>query len=386
MIYVILGTTASGKTDLALKLARRYNMPLIGCDAFQIYKELIKGSAVPSEDELEGIKHHLISDHSIKSPINIADYQRECRKILDEYLKLGQDVIMCGGSFLYAKSALFSYEFPKESSSESFDELDNDELYSMLIKLDPSSSEKIHKNNRKRVIRAIINAKNNNKRSQTNDKLIYPAKFFAIDIAKEENEQNIVLRTEKMFDNGFVDEVKELIKDEKNFTTALEAIGYKQIIEGLKNGDTEEEMKNLTIIKTRQYAKRQRTFLRHQFENINILKSEDIERLIDNHQMMKKRTELALGKEKYTKIINQNVLICGIGGVGATLCEALCRLGVMKITIIDFDVVSASNLNRQILYDVNDIGTNKVDAAKEKLLKINPLIEVNCIKQKIDSN
>ncbi len=127
MIYVILGTTASGKTDLALKLARKFNMPLIGCDAFQIYKELIKGSAAPSEEELSGVKHHLISDHTIQKPINIAEYQKECRKILDEYINNGQDVIMCGGSFLYVKAALFSYEFPEEeSSNESFDKFSND--------------------------------------------------------------------------------------------------------------------------------------------------------------------------------------------------------------------------------------------------------------------
>ena len=119
-------------------------------------------------------------------------------------------------------------------------------------------------NNRKRVARAIINLMNEHKRTESNDRLLYPAVFYAIDIDREDNIKNINLRTEKMFEEGFVDEVKELIKDERNLTTAFEAIGYKQIKEGLELGQSIEDMKTIVNIKTRQYAKRQKTFLKHQ--------------------------------------------------------------------------------------------------------------------------
>lgn len=388
MIYVILGTTASGKSDLALRLARRFNMPIIGADAFQIYKELEKGSAAMTDEELKGIEHHFIKDHTIKDPVNIARYQKECRKVLDKYLLAGRDVLMCGGSFLYVKAALYSYEFPQMEDDknliEELNDLNNDELYERLLKLDEQASLTIHKNNRKRVIRAILNLSNFKKRTISNDRLLYPAVFFALDVDKESNDKRINERTRKMFASGFVEEVKELLKDEQNLTTAFEAIGYKQIKDGLNSGQSEEEMIEIINTKTHQYAKRQRTFLRHQFENINYNSSDKIYEMIERDLEFKSRTRIALKNENYAKIEKENIIVFGAGGVGCSVIESLVRLGVSRITVVDFDEVSASNLNRQIIYNLDDIKKKKTEVVESYVKKINPLINCKTLCLKVD--
>ena len=111
MIYVILGQTASGKTNLACKLARKFNIPLINADAFQVYDKLDIGSAKPSKEELDGIEYHMISNISLETNYNVKLYQQEVRKLLDGYLLENRDVILSGGSFLYVKAALFNYVF-----------------------------------------------------------------------------------------------------------------------------------------------------------------------------------------------------------------------------------------------------------------------------------
>ena len=389
MIYVILGTTASGKTNVAIDLARKFNMPIIGADAYQIYKELEKGSAAPTEEELQGVKTYFIKDHTIKNPVNIKLYQDECRKILNEQIKKGQDVIICGGSFLYVKASLFSYEFPEENDDTIKKELDllsNEELYARLKSLNAEVASELHMNNRKRVARAIINLMNEHKRTESNDRLLYPAVFYAIDIDREDNIKNINLRTEKMFEEGFVDEVKELIKDERNLTTAFEAIGYKQIKEGLELGQSIEDMKTIVNIKTRQYAKRQKTFLKHQFENINWMKKEDIFKSIENDILFRQRTKSSLSIEKYNSIESKKILVAGAGGVGCAAIESLIRLGINDLTVVDFDYVSPSNLNRQTIYSSNDLNRKKVDVVKEYAKKINPLIKMSTVDAKVDEN
>ena len=140
MIYVILGTTASGKTDLAIRLAKEFSMPLISCDAYQVYKEFELGTACPRDEELEGIDHHFFKDYSIDDPIDVKKYQKEVRKLLDEYLEKGQDVILSGGTFLYVRAALFSYEFPDEEENNTYDSYSDEELYEMLKNKDPELS------------------------------------------------------------------------------------------------------------------------------------------------------------------------------------------------------------------------------------------------------
>ena len=114
MIYVILGQTASGKTDVALKLCRKYNLPLLGSDVYQMYKEMKVGTAKPSLEELEGIEYHFINDISVEDEISVKEYQDKARKILDKYLLEGRDVVISGGTFLYLRALLYPYSFEDE--------------------------------------------------------------------------------------------------------------------------------------------------------------------------------------------------------------------------------------------------------------------------------
>ena len=284
MIYVILGTTASGKTDLAIRLAKEFSMPLISCDAYQVYKEFELGTACPRDEELEGIDHHFFKDYSIDDPIDVKKYQKEVRKLLDEYLEKGQDVILSGGTFLYVRAALFSYEFPDEEENNTYDSYSDEELYEMLKNKDPELAATLHPNNSRRVKRALINLDNNKKANKDDLKLLYPARFFAIDKSIEEVNQNIVLRCDKMFEQGLIEEVKKIVVTHKDLTTAFMAIGYKEVLNGLQENKTLEEIKQDVIVHTRQYAKRQRTFLRHQFKNLIQLKSEEIYKLISKEK------------------------------------------------------------------------------------------------------
>lgn len=376
MIYVILGTTASGKTDLAIRLAKEFSMPLISCDAYQVYKEFELGTACPRDEELEGIDHHFFKDYSIDDPIDVKKYQKEVRKLLDEYLEKGQDVILSGGTFLYVRAALFSYEFPDEEENNTYDSYSDEELYEMLKNKDPELAATLHPNNSRRVKRALINLDNNKKANKDDLKLLYPARFFAIDKSIEEVNQNIVLRCDKMFEQGLIEEVKKIVVTHKDLTTAFMAIGYKEVLNGLQENKTLEEIKQDVIVHTRQYAKRQRTFLRHQFKNLIQLKSEEIYKLISLDQKKKTRTIASLGKANYSKIENKKVLVCGLGGVGAIVVSSLARIGVKNIAILDKDVVEESNLNRQMLYDIEDISKSKVDVAEQKLKEIDPLIQI----------
>ena len=386
MIYCILGTTASGKSSLANKLARNLDLPLIGADAFQIYKELNIGSAKPSKEELNGLTYSLIDDTSVLEEVSVSLYQEKARAILEKCLNEGKDVIVVGGTFLYVKALLFNYIFPKNIQKE--DDLETkskEELLGILEKEDPETFQIIDKNNLRRVIGAIRLAKGGNSRanliSQNQDKPLYPVKFFNIDIDKEANLQNINLRVEEMFKNGLISEVKDLITKFNPSLHAFKAIGYKEVIEGLKENKSEEEIKDDVKLATRQYAKKQRTFLRHQFPNLITLKPEEIEKYITYDVIRRLRNKYSIKPKVLNRIENSSILLVGIGGVGSIIANGLIRLGIKNLTIVDKDIVETSNLNRQIMYDYNDINLAKVDACKNHLLKLDPLANINALKQ-----
>ncbi len=383
MIYVILGQTASGKTDLAIKIARELNMPLIGADAFQVYKELNIGSAKPSKEELNGIDYHLIDDVSVKDPINVKTYQEKVRALFDHYLSSNQDVILSGGTFLYVKAALFPYEFTSEEEKEDdgLESLSDEELLSKLKSLDSDTYDVIDHKNIRRVIRAIRIAQSGTKKSEIirSSKPIYPCKFFSIEIDKDNGNEKIDKRVDEMFSLGLIDEVKDLLSEYDSDITPFQAIGYKEIIAGLKDNQSVDQMKEQVKIDTRQYAKRQRTFLRHQFPDIHFLSKDDIYEYIKYDFMRRKRNKISLVPSTLTNIEKAHVVLVGLGGVGSIIASGLVRLGVNYITLIDKDVVDVSNMNRQLLYVREDIGSKKAEVCKKHLLDLDPYSHIDAI-------
>lgn len=383
MVYVILGQTASGKTGLACKLARELNLPLIGADAFQMYKELNIGSAKPTAEELNGITYHLIGSHSIKDEVNVKVYQEECRKLLDFYQSKNQDVILSGGTFLYVKAALYPYVFSEEEKpDDNLESLSKEELNSILEKEDAKTYQVIDKDNLRRVVRAIRMARSGKLQSEVKkipQKLMYPAKFFSIKTDLVEGNKRIENRVDEMFTQGLVSEVKNLINSNPSSLQAFQAIGYKEVINGLSSNQSEEEIKEQIKIDTRQYAKRQRTFLRHQFFNLVETTSDEIFNYVSYDCQRRKRNRISIQSPTLSNIEKANVVLVGLGGVGSIVATGLVRLGVSHLTVIDKDSVEVSNLNRQVLYTKSDIGAKKAEACKKHLLELDPYLAIKAI-------
>ena len=278
MIYAILGPTCSGKSDFAEKLSLKYNAPIINFDAFQVYKELNKGTAKPSKNELDSGRYFLYDFVSIKEDYNVSRYQEEARLLLEKFKD--KDVVMVGGTGLYLKAALFDYKFLKEEKMDEgfLQDVSNEELYRELLLIDKDDAIKIGVNNRKRLLRALYIYKIHNKsKSELNDNgkntLLYKdVKFYGIDIDRALLYQRIDQRVDKMFEDGLEQEARSLFNSYDHSLRALQAIGYKEF---LLSSDSE-EIKKMIKNNTHHYAKRQMTFFKHQFDNIERIKFENV--------------------------------------------------------------------------------------------------------------
>lgn len=273
MTYVILGPTGIGKTSLAVEIAEYFNCPIISCDAYQIYKDMNIGTGKIMPEENGFDRHYLINKITPEETYSVKEYQKDFREIYEKLLKENDNIVVVGGTGLYIKAALYDYVFEEYNDDTSdLENLSNDELYKMLTELDPESTKTIHANNRKRVIHAISVARSCDKtKSEGIDsqehKLLYDnIRFIFVSPDRELVYGNINKRVDGMFKNGLVNEVKGLI-DKYNFSvTAKEAIGYKEVLSYFNNELSLEECVELIKKRSRNYAKRQVTFFKHQFE------------------------------------------------------------------------------------------------------------------------
>ena len=273
MLHVIVGPTGSGKTSVALKLAGFYNAPIINADAFQIYQEMDIGTAKIECDSDDYKKHFLLDIVKPSESYSVKQYQEDFRRVYNQLKKSNENIIVCGGTGLYIKAALYDYAFEDEEESDISDleELSNKELYDLLKKLDPKALETIHMNNRKRVIRAIQIARTHDiNKSESIDKQEHKlvigdeVSFYFLNPNRDALYDIINKRVDIMFEKGLVNEVKDLLNKYQLSVTAKAAIGYKEVIDYLDNKYSLEECKELIKKRTRNYAKRQVTFFKHQ--------------------------------------------------------------------------------------------------------------------------
>ena len=274
MLIVIVGPTGSGKTSLATQLSDFYHAPIINADAFQIYEGMDIGTAKIAKSDKHYEKHYLLDIVKPNQTYSVKEYQEDFRKAYLDLKKNNQTIIVCGGTGLYIKAALYDYKFEEEEEADISDleELNNEELYELLKKLDLRATETIHMNNRKRVIRAIqISRTHDINKSDAIDqqehKLFFKdeeVKFYFLNPNREELYANINARVDQMFDKGLLDEVKSLLNKYELSNTAKAAIGYKEVIDYLENKCSLEECKELIKKRSRNYAKRQVTFFKHQ--------------------------------------------------------------------------------------------------------------------------
>lgn len=273
MTYVLLGPTGIGKTALAVEIAEYFNCPIISCDAYQIYKDMNIGTGKIMPNEKGFDRHYLINKITPEETYSVKEYQRDFREIYEKLIKENENVVIAGGTGLYIKAALYDYVFETyEDDTSDLEKMDNDALYNLLTVLDPESTKTIHPNNRKRVIHAISVARSCAKtKSEGIDsqehKLLYDnLRFIFISPDRELVYENINKRVDGMFKADLVEEVKALLAKYNFSVTAKEAIGYKEVMSYLDGELSLNDCIELVKKRSRNYAKRQVTFFKHQFD------------------------------------------------------------------------------------------------------------------------
>ena len=272
-----------GKSETALEVAKAFNAEVVNGDAFQCYKEMDIGVAKPPKEYFSIAPHHLFSFVDVDRDYSIADYQKDLRKTVDDIFSRGKNVVLVGGSGLYIRSALYDYEFSEdpEVDMSKYEEMSNEELHKELERIDPKQAEIIHKNNRKRVLRAIeIYLGQGKTKSEVIDsqehKLVYDAVFFVRNMDRDVLYSLIDKRVDKMMEQGLLEEVKTIFAKYGESCKALQAIGYKELIPVLKGEYSLDKGVELVKKNSRNYAKRQVTYIKHQFPVVFYENTEDL--------------------------------------------------------------------------------------------------------------
>ncbi len=277
LVIVIAGPTASGKTSLSIELAKKINGEIISADSMQIYKDMNIGTAKPTVEEMQGIKHYLIDCISPQDRYSVSQYKGQAIKAIEEVLSKNKVPIVVGGTGLYIDSLIYGIDFQEMSFDENYRlELENkvkegklNELYEKAKEIDPEAIEKISPNDKKRILRIleIYKATGKNKTEQNKESLKngvpYNYVVFALNWDRADLYDRINKRVDIMLEQGLIKEVEKLIeKYGDTMPTAMQGLGYKEVKEYLDKKITKEEMIEKIKQETRRYAKRQLTWFR----------------------------------------------------------------------------------------------------------------------------
>ncbi len=269
-LTAIVGPTASGKSGLALELARETGAHIVSCDSMQIYRGMDVGTAKPTAAEMRLVPHHMIDISDPDGVFTLADFVARAKTEIAEIARHGAPIILCGGTGLYLDTLLrgggLAPDVP-ETAFDGLDLLDADSLHGELERVDPASAAAIHKNNRRRVERAIAIfratgvPKSEWDRRSREAEAPYDARIIGLDYRDRDLlYRRIDLRVDEMFDAGLVDEVRRVMP--RRDSTAGQAIGYKEILDAFDGLCTLDEAKERIKQATRNYAKRQLTWFR----------------------------------------------------------------------------------------------------------------------------
>ncbi len=267
MILVVLGPTGIGKSKLSISLAKKLNAEIINADATQVYKEVNIGTAKIREEEKEGISHYMIDVVPLNRDYTVRDYQIEARKILDNLISKGKNVIIVGGSYLYLKALLYDYNFSAETENFTYDGISNEELKERVDSIYKDND--IHTNNRKRLVRFLSHYDSTGeviKNNEGKDKPLYDFKLIGLTAPREKLYEVINSRVEDMLCDGLVEEARELY--ERGEKRIERFIGYKELCKCFRGEIGVYEAIEEIRQNTRNYAKRQYTFMKNQFKGV----------------------------------------------------------------------------------------------------------------------
>lgn len=303
-LIILTGPTAVGKTALSIELAKDLNAEIISADSMQIYEYMDVGSAKVTKEEMDGIIHHLIDEVKPDYAFSVSEFQKRANKYIKDIDDRGKKVLVTGGTGLYLNSLIYDMDFAKSNSNSKLrEELELelkekgiDYMHEKLRALDEDAANRIHKNNTKRVIRALEVCLNGKKMQDFSTELKYNENYQPIIIVlnrdREVLYERINKRVDLMMENNLIDEVKHLldIGYDKNLIS-MQGIGYKEIVKYLEGEYSLDEAIEIIKRDSRRYAKRQITWFKRykeskwfdldKYDNSEILK-EDILNYIEN--------------------------------------------------------------------------------------------------------
>ena len=237
-VIVICGPTASGKTALSIELAKKINGEIVSCDSMQIYKEMDIGTAKPTKEEMQGIKHYMIDIISPDERYSVADYKKDAKNAIREIIAKGKVPIVVGGTGLYVDSLIYEIDYPEIEFDENYrEELEKrvqkeglNVLYEEAKKIDKEAIKKISPNDKKRILRIleIYHATGKNKTEQEKEsrknEVEFDYKVFALNMEREKLYERINKRVDIMIEQGLIEEVERIYKKYKKFPTAMQGL------------------------------------------------------------------------------------------------------------------------------------------------------------------
>ncbi len=295
-IICVVGATASGKTDLAVKLAKAVDGEIISADSMQVYKNMPIATAVATKEEQDGVPHHLVEFLDTDQTFSVADFVERAKVLIDEITARGRVPIVAGGTGLFVDSLVKNISFSQVGSNaeirNELAEKSNEELFEKLLELDPKSAEDIHPNNRKRVIRALeLCMSGTSKTEQNENSMLIDSPYDALYIGigyqdRQKLYDRINKRVDLMLEAGLENEARQMLG--KQGLTARQAIGHKELQPYIDGNITLDEAVEGLKRETRRYAKRQLTWFRRN-ENINWLYADEMSR----DELVEKAVDLA---------------------------------------------------------------------------------------------
>lgn len=295
-IICVVGATASGKTDLSVKLAKAVDGEIISADSMQVYKNMPIATAVATKEEQDGVPHHLVEFLDADQTFSVADFVERAKVLIEEITARGRVPIIAGGTGLFVDSLVKNISFSQVGSNaeirNELAEKSNEELYEKLLKLDPNAAEDIHPNNRKRVIRALeLCMSGTSKTEQNENSMLIDSPYDALYIGigykdRQKLYDRINKRVDLMLEAGLENEARQMLG--KQGLTARQAIGHKELQPYIDGNITLAEAAENLKRETRRYAKRQLTWFRRN-ENINWLYADEMSR----DELVEKAVDLA---------------------------------------------------------------------------------------------